>query len=75
MEITTLNDLALAAVGARQDLGRLKDALPLPRPSLGETSPGESARNELVADHIDDLVGLVDLGRLRDLVEVLAGNG
>ena len=75
MEITTLNDLALAAVGARQDLGRLKDALPLPRPSLGETSPGDSTRNDLVADHIDDLVGLVDLDRLRALVEVLAGNG
>ena len=75
MEIKTLNDLALAAVGARQDLGRLKDALPLPRPSLGETSPGESARNEKVEDHIDRLRALVDLDRLRALVHVLAGNG
>ena len=72
MEIKTLNDLALTVAAVRADLGRLKDALPLPRPSLGETSPGESARNDLVEDHIDRLRALVDLDRLRALVEVLA---
>ena len=75
MEIKTLNDLALTVAAVREDLGRLKDALPFPRPSLGEVSTGASERNELVEDHIDDLVGLVDLGRLRALVEVLARNG
>lgn len=75
MKIQTLNDLALTAAAVRADLGRLQDALPFPRASLGEVSTGESDRNENVADHIDDLVGLVDLGRLRALVEVLAANG
>ena len=73
MKIQTLNDLALTAVGARQDLGRLKDALPLPRASMDEVlSPGASERNELVAAHIEDLRALVDLDRLRALLDVLA---
>ena len=66
MKIQTLNDLALTVAAVRQDLGRLKDALPFPRASMDESN-----RNELVEDHIDDLRGLVDLDRLRDLVETL----
>ena len=73
MKIQTLNDLALTVAAVRQDLGRLKDALPFPRASLGEsTSTGASNRNESVDAHIEDLRGLVDLDRLRDLVETLA---
>ena len=67
MKIQTLNDLALTVDLARHDLGRLRDALPSPRSVAGEPD-----RNDNLDGHIEDLRGLVDLDRLRDLVETLA---
>jgi hypothetical protein len=67
MKIQTLNDLALTVDGARLDLGRLKDALPSPR-----NVAGEPVRNDSLDERLDGLRGLVDLDRLRDLVETLA---
>ena len=67
MKIQTLNDLALTVDGARHDLGRLRDALPSPR-----SVAGEPVLNDGLDGHIEDLRGLVDLDRLRDLVETLA---
>ena len=52
--------------GARQDLGRLFDALPNPRATTGEPL------NESLNERLDGLRDLVDLDRLRDLVETLA---
>ena len=66
MKIQTLNDLALTVDGARLDLGRLKDALPSPRGTAGEP-----AGNDSLDERLDGLRGLVDLDRLRDLVETL----
>ena len=66
MKIQTLNDLALTVDLARLDLGRLKDALPSPRGTAGE--PILSAPLD---ERLDGLRGLVDLDRLRDLVETL----
>ena len=66
MKIQTLNDLALTVDLARLDLGRLKDALPSPR-----NVAGELVLNDGLDGHIEDLRGLVDLDRLRDLVETL----
>ena len=67
MKIQTLNDLALTVDGARLDLGRLKDALPSPR-----NVAGEPVLNDGLDERLDGLRGLVDLDRLRDLVETLA---
>lgn len=65
MKIQTLNDLALTVDGARHDLGRLRDALPSPRSVAGEPL------NDSLDERLDGLRGLVDLDRLRDLVETL----
>lgn len=66
MKLETLNDLALTVAAARHDLGRLLDALPIPRATTGET-----VVNERIDERIEDLRGLVDLDRLRGLVETL----
>jgi hypothetical protein len=66
MKIQTLNDLALTVDSARHDLGRLKDALPSPRGTAGEP-----VLNDGLDEHIDGLRDLVDLDRLRALVETL----
>ena len=66
MKIQTLNDLALTVDGARLDLGRLKDALPSPRGTAGEP-----VLNDSLNERLDGLRDLVDLDRLRDLVETL----
>ena len=66
MKIQTLNDLALTVDGARHDLGRLRDALPSPR-----SVAGEPVLNNGLDERLDGLRGLVDLDRLRDLVETL----
>ena len=65
MKLETLNDLALTVAGARQDLGRLFDALPNPRATTGEPL------NESLNERLDGLRDLVDLDRLRDLVDTL----
>ena len=41
MKLETLNDLALTVAAARHDLGRLLDALPIPRATTGETVVNE----------------------------------
>ena len=66
MKIQTLNDLALTVDGARLDLGRLRDALPSPR-----SVAGEPVLNDGLDERLDGLRDLVDLARLRDLVETL----
>ncbi len=65
MKLKTLNDLALTVDLARLDLGRLKDALPSPRATTGEPL------NDSLDERLDGLRDLVDLDRLRDLVDTL----
>ena len=67
MKLETLNDLARAVAGARADLGRLKDAIPNP---VG--AAGEAVLNAPIDAQLDALRALVDLDRLRALVETLA---